>query len=77
MAKDSYHIVPAPKGGWNVKKGGAKRASKHFQKKDSAVDYGRDSSRKNRGELVIHRKDGTIQKKASHGNDPHPPRDHK
>ena len=37
MAKNSHHVVPAPNGGWNVKKGGAERASKHFEKKEDAV----------------------------------------
>ena len=46
MAKKSHHVVPDPKGGWNVKEGGAKRASKHFDKKDDAVDWGRDVSKR-------------------------------
>jgi hypothetical protein len=75
MAKKTHHVVPNPGGGWNVKKGGADRASKHFEKKQDAVDWGRDVSRKQGSEFVIHRKDGTIQDKDSHGKDPMPPRD--
>jgi len=75
MAKKSHHVVPDPKGGWVVKKGGAERASKHFENKKSAVDYGRSVSRNQKTEFVVHRKDGTIQRKASHGKDPNPPRD--
>jgi hypothetical protein len=75
MAKKTHHVVPNPDGGWNVKKGGADRASKHFEKKQDAVDWGRDVSRKQGSEFVIHRKDGTIQDKDSHGKDPMPPRD--
>ncbi|MDX6280180.1 MAG: hypothetical protein QOH03_1251, partial [Kribbellaceae bacterium] len=33
MAKNSHHVVPDPKGGWSVKKGGAVRASRHFERK--------------------------------------------
>ena len=31
MARNSHHVVPS-NGGWNVKKGGAERASKTFWK---------------------------------------------
>ena len=75
MGKKSHHVVPAPQGGWNVKKGGSGRASKHFERKQDAIERARDISRKQGTELVIHKKDGTIERKASHGRDPHPPRD--
>lgn len=75
MSRNSHHIVPNPDGGWNVKKGGATRATKHFDKKDEAISWGREVSRNQRTELVIHRRDGTIQQKDSHGNDPNPPKD--
>jgi len=66
----SHHVVPNPNGGWDVKRSGASRASGHFDRKADAVDAGRAISRNQRTELVIHRKDGTIQQKDSHGNDP-------
>lgn len=77
MAKttNSHHVVPAPNGGWNVKKGGAARASKHFETQKKAVSWARGASRSAKGELVIHRRDGTIRAKDSHGPDPLPPRD--
>ena len=75
MAKNSHHVVPAPDGGWNVKKGGADRASKHFDKQKKAIDWARSVSKGSKGELVIHRRDGTIRDKDSYGNDPLPPRD--
>ncbi len=75
MARKSHHVVPNPEGGWNVKKGGADKASKTFEKKDKAVDFARQVSRNQRTELVIHKKDGTIQSADSHGHDPLPPRD--
>jgi hypothetical protein len=74
MTKKTHHVVPDSDGGWNVKKGGADRASKHFEKKQDAVDWGRDVSKNQGSEFVIHKKDGTIQKKDSHGNDPMPPK---
>ena len=70
----SRHVVPKPGGGWNSRKAGAEKASKSFDTKKEAEQWSRQKSRNEGSELVIHRKDGTIQRKDSHGNDPHPPR---
>ena len=67
---NSHHVVPNPDGGWDVKRSGASRASRHFDTKAEAVDAGREISTNQRTEFVIHRQDGTIQRKDSHGNDP-------
>ncbi|MCD4673243.1 MAG: DUF2188 domain-containing protein [Anaerolineaceae bacterium] len=67
------HVVPNPDGGWDVKKGGQKEPISHHRKKDSAVNSGRKTSKKEKSELYIHGKDGKIQRKDSHGGDPHPP----
>jgi Uncharacterized protein conserved in bacteria (DUF2188) len=75
MGQKTHHVVPDPDGGWNVKRGGASRASRHFETKPDAVAWGRAVSRNQGSEFVIHRKDGTIQQKDSHGNDPLPPQD--
>jgi len=71
---NTRHVVPNPEGGWDSKKGGAERASKHFETKQDAVDYSRELSKKQKTELVIHKKDGKIQRKDSHGNDNFPPK---
>ncbi|MBE7644616.1 MULTISPECIES: DUF2188 domain-containing protein [Tenacibaculum] len=71
---NTRHVVPNSNGGWDSKKGGAERASKHFDKKQDAVDYSRELSKKQKTELVIHKKDGKIQRKDSHGNDNFPPK---
>lgn len=62
MAKknNTRHVVPNQDGGWSSKK--------------EAEQWSRDLSRKESSELVIHKKDGTIQRKDSHGNDPYPPK---
>ncbi len=75
MNRKSYHVVPGMDGGWNVRKGGAERASKHFEKQEQAIDWARSASRSAKSELYIHRRDGTVRQKDSHGNDPLPPRD--
>ena len=69
----SHHVVPNPKGGWDVKRSGADRSSGHFDRKVDAEKAGRDISRKQGTEFYIHGKDGKIQRKDSHGNDPFPP----
>ncbi len=70
----SHHIVPNPNGGWDVKKGGAQRASSHHETKQEAVSRGREISRNQGSELRIHNKDGRIAQSDSHGNDPYPPK---
>jgi hypothetical protein len=77
MSKKTHHVVPDPDGGWSVTKSGAERASRNFETKSDAIAWGRQVSRNQGSEFVIHKKDGTIQRKDSHGNDPLPPRDHK
>jgi hypothetical protein len=62
---------------WKVKKTGNERATAVYEKKDEAVHRGRVEAEKEKSELVIHRKDGVIQDKESHGNDPIPPKDKK
>jgi hypothetical protein len=75
MSRKTHHVVPNPKGGWDVKKGGGVKSIKHFTKKDDAVDYGREVSRNQKSEFIVHKKDGTIQNADSHGGDPCPPKD--
>ncbi len=73
MSKKTHHVVPNPSGGWDVKKGGSEKASNHFEKKADAVEKGREISQNQSSEFYIHGKDGKIQSKDSHGNDPNPP----
>jgi len=71
---NSHHVVPNPDGGWDVKRGGANRASSHHGTKQQAIDYGREISRNQNTELRIHNKDGRISRSDSHGGDPYPPK---
>jgi hypothetical protein len=72
--KKTTHVIPNPEGGWDVKKGGQKKPVSHHKKKSTAVDKARKTSNKEKSELYIHGKDGKIQRKDSHGGDPHPPK---
>jgi uncharacterized protein YdaT len=52
--------------GWSVKEEKASKASFVFDKKDDAVDKGREMAKKGNNNLIIHRKNGSIQKKLSY-----------
>ncbi len=69
MIEKSYHVVPDLDEGWNVKRGGSRRASKRFATKKEAIVWGRELSMRKGTEFVIHRKDGTVEWMGSHGKD--------
>ena len=77
MARKTHHIVHNPKGGWDVKRGGGVKSIVHADTKAEAVHIGRDISRNQKTEFIIHGLDGRIQRADSHGNDPCPPKDTK
>lgn len=67
MAKiGTQHVVPHPEGGWAVKKGGAVRATRHFDTQAAAISWGRAVSTRQGSDLYIHRRDGTVLRKDSH-----------
>lgn len=70
----THHVLPHPKRGWKVQRGGGSRASGCFPTKKEAVRRGRELSRRQGTELRIHNKDGRIAQSDSHGGDPYPPR---
>lgn len=74
MAKrPAQHVVPDD-GDWAVRREGSSRVSSRHDTKKEAVAAARRIARNQQTELIIHRKDGTIQRRDSHGNDPFPPR---
>ena len=68
-AKPAVAMQPRPKG-WAVQTDGTRRAASLHPTKADAVDAGRAQAKRQGAELVIKGKDGRIQKKDSHGNDP-------
>ena len=62
----STHVVPNHDGGWDVKHSNALRSSGHFDTKNEAIERARVLCRNQGNELVIHRKNGTIQNKTSY-----------
>lgn len=76
MTKKDIHVVPH-KDGWATKKEGAQRAGVVVDTQKAAIDRARDQAKRDRVEIVIHRKDGSIRDSDSYGNDPNPPKDKK
>ncbi|MCX5954757.1 MAG: DUF2188 domain-containing protein [Cyanobacteria bacterium] len=74
MTKKSTHVVPRNVG-WAVKKEGASRASKNFTTQADAVKFAKELAQKEKAELYVHRRDGTIRDRLSYRNDPFPPKD--
>ncbi len=72
MAKNQ-HVVPHSQG-WAVKGAGNSKATSLHSTQREAIDVAREISRNQKSELVIHRPNGQIRDKDSHGNDPFPPK---
>ena len=72
--RTKYHISHKDDN-WNVRREGADRPAKTFDNKSDAVDFGRDiAGKQDRGQLIIHKKDGTIQTEHTYKKDPFPPK---
>lgn len=70
----AQHMVPSPRGGLDVKRGGTSRASNHHDTKREAVDTGRKVTRAQRTKLRTRNEKGRIAGSDSHGGDPCPPK---
>lgn len=70
----NQHVTPHPDGGWQVKGEGNERATVRTETQKAAIDIAREIARNQNSELVIHRSNGQIRAKDSHGNDPYPPK---
>ena len=70
----NQHVTPHPAGGWQVKGEGNSKARVRTSTQKEAIDRARAISRNQGSELVIHRLNGMIRDKDSHGRDPFPPR---
>jgi len=74
--KRDIHIVPH-KDGWASKKEGASRAGSVHATQRAAIERAREQAKREKTEVVIHRKDGKIRDSDSYGHDPFPPKDKK
>jgi uncharacterized protein DUF2188 len=69
----NQHVVPHD-GGWAVRGEGNSKVTSTHRTQAAAIDSARSISRQQHSELVIHRRDGKIRDKDSHGHDPYPPK---
>ena len=69
-----HHLVPDADYGWAIKRDHSNRISAHAATKVEAERLGREISSNQGTEFFIHGRDGRIQRRDSHGNDPFPPR---
>ena len=79
MSKNSgrkvYHVTHNSDKGWKVKKEGASRASDYFDNKSDAVGRGRELAKSGgKGQIIIHKKDGSFQTEHTYKDDPYPPK---
>ncbi|GKS70008.1 hypothetical protein W03_20120 [Nitrosomonas sp. PY1] len=74
--KRDIHVVPHTNG-WATRKENAQRVGSVVDTQKQAIDRAREQARREKVEVVIHRKDGTIRDSDSYGNDPKPPIDRK
>ena len=73
MAGKNQHVVPRGDA-WAVKGAGNKRATSFHDTQKQATDAARRIAENQGSELVVHRPDGRIRDKDSHGHDPFPPK---
>lgn len=73
MARKTVHVVPR-KAGWAVKTGGAPSAGSTHKTKAQAERTAREEAKRTHAELVVHGRNGRIQRADSHGGDTFPPR---
>lgn len=74
MARKTYHVTHRPEGDWQVKAEKADRASKVEKTKAEAVEQAKKLAKVvSEGQVVIHKKDGTIQTEHTYHNDPYSP----
>jgi hypothetical protein len=73
MSGKNQHVVPHG-GEWAVRGEGNERVTSIHPTQAEAIEAGRTIAQNQSSELVIHRPDGTIRDKDSHGHDSYPPK---
>ena len=67
-----YHLVPIPgeKKGWRVQGEKSLRPSSWHETKEQAIERGRELAKARKGQLIVHKADGTIETEWTYGHDP-------
>ena len=71
--KGNQHVVPY-NGDWAVQGAGNSRATVIVSTQREAIIIARNIAQNQRGEVVIHNRQGQILESSSYGNDPNPPK---
>lgn len=72
MTKRNQHVVPHD-GEWAVRGAGASRVTSVHDTQQEAINRAREIAQNQGTELIIHRRNGEIRERDSHGRDPFPP----
>jgi hemerythrin superfamily protein len=64
-----YHVTSDPRGGWRATRSGSTRPLARSDSKQEVVSRARDSAKRQRGRLVIHKANGRIQEERTYGSD--------
>jgi len=75
MSKKRNIWVTPHDDGWAIRREGSERATRVAPTKQEAEKVGREIARNDAVEVIVQRRDGTIQSKDSYGPDPVPPKD--
>lgn len=62
MAKEAYHVVKNPRGGWSVRRRGSSRASGVYKTQKDAVVAANKISKKQGTKTIIHGPNGLVMK---------------
>jgi len=76
MTQKRRHVIPH-NGNWAQMGAGNERVGSIHETQAEAIKEARRIARNNRGEVIIHGRDGRIRDADSYGNDPCPPKDRK
>ncbi len=63
----NIHVITGKKGGWDVKRDGAVKASGKFKTKEEAIKFAEKEGERYNVEVFIHDEDGKIQKREAFG----------
>eukprot|EP01156_Anaeramoeba_ignava_P007941 Anaeramoba_ignava/a354808_135.p1 GENE.a354808_135~~a354808_135.p1 ORF type:complete len:136 (-),score=46.65 a354808_135:16-423(-) len=61
--KQPYHITTHPDGGWQIKRGKAKKALRRFDTQNQAIEFAKALEKEKGESYIIHKADGTTRKK--------------
>ena len=62
LTKDTHYVIQNDEEGWQVKRGGGGKLSRHFRTKSEVVRYGRAVSQNQKTEFVICHKNGKTER---------------